>query len=62
MVGMADVDLADVDAVIERFVAEVTDLLYPLAIWEHGSLAQIADPDVNHYNFAHARELRRQLG
>lgn len=36
---MGGMDLAEVESVIGRFVAEITELLHPLAIWAHGSLA-----------------------
>lgn len=32
-------ELADVDAVIERFVAETIERIRPVALWAHGSLA-----------------------
>ena len=108
-------DVAEVEAFLGRFVAEVTELLHPLAVWAHGSLAlgdyqpgrsdldlvailveplsteqtaqltelhtrllgdepaakklhcaympisEIADADISHYNFAHARALRRPV-
>jgi hypothetical protein len=112
---MTEIELSDVEAVLDRFIAEVTELLHPLAVWAHGSLAlgdyqpgrsdldlvavlaepltaeqtaqltalhkrllrdepaaaklycaympisEIADAEISHYNFAHARALRRPV-
>jgi hypothetical protein len=112
---MARMELADTEALVSRFVAEVTELLHPLAVWAHGSLAlgdyqpgrsdldlvailaeplgteqtaqltdlhtrllrdepaakklhcaympisEVADAGISHYNFAHARAIRRPV-
>ena len=36
---MSGMELSEVESVLDRFVAEVTELLQPPAIWAHGSLA-----------------------